>query len=508
MKQEELDFLTRKLLDINACVIAVSSSPDGWNLHPDSSMDTDECVPGIPWVNLCTQLPKYVPSPRTRAAVDCCPNAGIKTILDLCLESNPLFAGTSAGLIEEYLSDSQKSFLDFIERFRRLIVSRVLQSKPYADLPEGCFGYLLASLSAGNPLTSVSEGQMRLFRNFSYTNWAYMVNDKEVIEFNAADSPSAKRVRLTGATVSVRPIKPTFVLLWRSRSNSNLYLKGPNDEEHTFNFATLFPDPKEDLPFYLGLAGSESQPGHRVYVKRGPRGRVSTAKLVQLVNLPPNDTVAGFQNHEALVCAAFFTASNAGSISGCALEELVTGFVEELIVTSNDNGYARLTTVDHIPLDGEFRARFLFPFGSQLPAQVHEILGTAQIEIRTKGECLEAVSYIPDASGKRNNQVLIYARSQATPEFIVERIRTALQSEEHKVVFIVVENILDPKLRGFDTQKNGLDARIFLVQVDKSLKVCLRALDGAPRNSFANRVILIISVAEINMGYSERTPNN
>ena len=209
------------------------------------------------------------------------------------------------------------------------------------------------------------------------------------------------------------------------------------------------------------------------------------------------------------MCAAFFTASDAGSISGCALEELVTSFVEELIVTSNDNGYVRLTTVDQIPLDGEFRARFLFPFGSQLPAQVHEILGTAQIEIRTKGECLEAVSYIPDASGKRNNQVLIYARSQATPEFIVERIRMALQSDKHKVVFIVVENILDPKLlRGCDTQKNGLDARIFLVQVDKSLKVFLRALDGASRNSFANRVILIISVAELNMGYSQRTPNN
>ena len=65
-------------------------------------MDTDECVPGIPWVNLCTQLP------RIRAAVDCCPNSGIKTILDLCLDSSPLFAETAAELIEEYFSNPQK----------------------------------------------------------------------------------------------------------------------------------------------------------------------------------------------------------------------------------------------------------------------------------------------------------------------------------------------------------------------------------------------------------------
>ena len=40
-----------------------------------------------------------------------------------------------------------------------------------------------------------------------------MVNDKEVIEFNAPDSPSAKRVRLTGGALSVRPMKPNCVAL-------------------------------------------------------------------------------------------------------------------------------------------------------------------------------------------------------------------------------------------------------------------------------------------------------
>jgi len=269
------------------------------------------------------------------------------------------------------------------------------------------------------------------------------------------------------------------------------------------------------------LAGSEKQPGLYVSGNTGTLVRTSVFKLLQVVfdrntKLPPsvNDIAPSYGYHEALVCSAFFVACNAGSLHGCSLEELVTRFVSELIAPRTSH-YPELGIVEKIPFDGDFIARFAFPFDTELPQMVYEALNAVQLTRPAKDQSVDAAAYRPDRSGKICYQVFVEAKSTTKRGYVKERIQMALERQDSnaKVSFIVVDKNPDKDLRfQIDripvlnrSEKHGrkwalgepLDARVFSVEVDESHKVVLRAIDGKSQGASAEHLIFVICLTEI-----------
>ena len=155
LNQEQLAFLRRKLMEIGACVIVASTDSGALNMLNTASATGSSRGSEGPWVNLCTQLPKYVPTPQLGEKIDMCENISVKTILELCIRSRPLFANAVASKIEEYLvrstDHSFPDIIDFVEDMRKELVS-VLRTKNGASTHEGCYGYLMAMLWLVVPL--------------------------------------------------------------------------------------------------------------------------------------------------------------------------------------------------------------------------------------------------------------------------------------------------------------------------------------------------------------------
>jgi hypothetical protein len=535
VKQEELAFLRRRLMDVGACVIVASTDSGAMNMFNTQAATMDSREALDPWVQLSTQLPKYVPPTRLRTLLDRCNNPAVKMLIELCLQSRPLFAAAVCEKIEELLSsNTSMNMIDFFDDLRDKLVD-VLRSKVTAGLPEGCFGYVTAMLLAGGALISADEANNRLFGNLTTKNWAYLVHDPIVISDGAPTVDAAKRARLQTSNgtselqdrfmrMSIRQREPTFLLLWRKSgfiSGKDVLQFQHANIEHHFSCTSFFPDPSEDFLFYLVLAGSRKSPGLEVFDDVGRRRRVSVATLLNTVftsnkKLPfsVNDIVPSFAYHEALVCAAFYTACNSGSLSGCSLEELLTRFVAELMVPFS---YPKLTKVDNIPLVGqEFSARFVFPFDTSLPNEVHQILHTAQASRPPTGECVDVASFIPNGSATKSYQVIVEAKSTTKPEYVKERIKLALNRQDFnaKVSFIVVDKnpdkdmlfnpedfqVLNRTIKVGRRFKKGarLSARIFRVDVDDTLKVVLTPIDGQSKDTVADRVIFVICLASIN----------
>ncbi len=539
VKQEELAFLRRKLMDVGACVIVASTDSGAMNMFNTQAATMDSRQALDPWVQLSTQLPNYVPPPCLRTLLDRCINPAVKTLIELCLQSRPLFAAAVCERMKELLNSDTSLInkIDFFDDLRDNLVA-VLRSKETAGLPEGCFGYVTAMLLAGGALISADETNMGLFGNLTTKNWAYLVHDPIVLSAGALAVDEAKRARLQDSNgtlenqdrfmrMSIRHREPTFVMLWRKTGlisgRDVLQFRDADNEHHNFSCTSFFPDTSEDFLFYLVLAGSRKLPGLEVFDGREIRRRVSVAKLLNTVftsnkKLPVsvNDVVPSFAYHEALVCAAFFTACNSGSLGGCSLEELLTRFVAELMVSFNSS-YPALTIVDKIPLAGEeFRARFVFPFDTQLPNEVHQILHTAHASRPATGECVDVVTFVPSESARKSYEVMVEAKSTTKPEYVKERVKLALnrQDSNAKVSFIVVDKNPDKDMMfnpedfrvlnrtvkvGRQFEKGAsLSARIFLVDIDDTLKVVLTPIDGQSRDTVADRVIFVICLASIN----------
>ena len=324
--------------------------------------------------------------------------------------------------------------------------------------------------------------------------------------------------------LSIRSTKPTSLHLWRqvgtSENHDDLYFPS-GGRRIIFSCITFFPDPNEDFLLYLMLAGIRNQPGLYVTTQKQLFDRISMAKLLEMVfrNTPKlpssvNDIAPSFAYHEALVCASFFSACNAGSLRGCTLEELVARFVSELITTPKTN-FRKLTLVDKVPLKGDFFAQFVFPFDTELPREVYEALNASQLSRPAKEQSVDAVTFRPDGTGTNRFQVLVEAKSTTKSEYVRTRIKEALERQDShaKVSFIVVDKVAFNDLAFTPEQfqvldrskKEGkkwakgehLDARVFFVDIGERNEIILQAIDGKPREATAERVIFVISRTHI-----------
>ena len=542
LTQEHLAFLRRKFMNVGACLIVASTDSGALNMFNSAAATNSSRGQDAPWVYLVTQLPRYVPSSQLRDAVDRCMNPAIQTILNLCLGSRPLFAATVADIIYAFLSEknSVEGLGELVEKMRDALCE-VMQNKRAAYSPEGGFGYLVAMLLSGGALISGDETQTELFGNLSTKNWAYLVNNADLL--NVIETPQiideSKRQRLESLQsansadrfmrMSCTHETPTLLCLFREPGNLEgkdvLQFVQPRDNQrHPFPCITFFPDPTEDFLFHLVLAGSLKTPGLRVYDRTNTLIRISVAKLAQSAlknrsSLPAsrNAFVPSFADHEAIVCAAFYTACNAGSITGCSLEELIARFVAELMIPRNGALYQELTVVGPIQWNGKFHAPFLFPYDTELPLEVYKVLQTAQASRPANAEKVDAVVYVPDGSGKRIYNVLVEAKSTTHPKYVRDQTRTALKNQysNAKISFIVVDKSPDKDIR-FDPEifqalnrnkKDGkqwqkdenLNARIFSVYVNGSYKVVLKPIDGkTSEDSLADRLIFVINLEELN----------
>ena len=522
LTQSQLAFLRRRLMKTGACVIVASTDSGALNMlnTTAATRTTRERVSG-PWAQVITQLPKYVPPLTLREAVNALDDSAIKQVLNLCIDSRPLFASSVEKMIQIFVASSptREKLVDFIELLRDQL-EKVLRTKRLASTQMGCFGYTVAMLIAGWVLVSGDQSQMKLFANFTTKNWAYLVHDPAILRrppVNTDQSEGDTVMKDRSATISIsNSNEPALLMLWRESGDQNetdsLTFQVPGGESHPFPCMTFFPSPMDDFLFYLVLAGSTKRPGLQIHGHNSSRTRISVAKLFYSVvpngiNLQSRNSISpNWGYHEAVVCAAFFTACNAGSVSGCSLEELVTRFLAELI-TPRSISYPTLIPVDKIPFIGEFRSRFIFPFDTVLPGAVHEVLGTRESSRPPSSHSVDAVTCQPLQSNQY--EILVEAKTTTDPEYVKDRIKIALQRQDSnaKISFIVVDK--DPEMETrFDpndfrvlnkfARGETLNARVFRIDIDASNKVVLCPIDGEPENAEAERVIFVICLENIN----------
>jgi hypothetical protein len=536
LTQETLAFLRRQLMNLEVCVIVASTDSGATNMFKRTAATAFSRREVTPWVNLCTRLPKYVPGQRLREALDRCEHSAIKNVFELCIKSRPLFAECVADKIADYLSTLThkvpRNFVSFLDQLRNDVLT-IMRTKESVHSREGCFGYITAILLAGGALLSEDSTYGSLFGDLTTRNWAYLVNDKNVLCVQQPDFHQAKRQRQMKKSnasrdrwmrLSIHHSKPIFLVLFRESGfgddTDRLRFQLPDQDFRPFTCISFFPDVSEDFLLYLTLVGSLVRPGLTIESPDTPE-RISTAKFMDEVLfknykavLSKNNILPSYGEHEAVVCAAFFTACNAGSLRGCSLEELVTRFVAELIIPQSTH-YAKLKKVDKIPLLGTFNSQFVFPFDTEINREVHALLGTVQTSRPRNDQSVDAVAYIRDSSRRIRFQVLVEAKSTTNSDYIEDRIKHALECRHSnaKVSFIVTDKSPDKQMlfkpeefyvldRSKKVEKTWakvkrLDARVFFVEINASGKVVLEPIDGKPKDQTAEHVIFVISRTEI-----------
>jgi hypothetical protein len=228
-----------------------------------------------------------------------------------------------------------------------------------------------------------------------------------------------------------------------------------------------------------------------------------------------------WQRHEMIVSAAFMTACNAGSLQGCGLEEFVARFVSELIALKNE-WYTRVEPMVEIQWaqKGHFKIQFMFPFETELPLEIHELLDT--VESTRPPNCMQfdAGTYerttSSDGKNKKTLKIICEAKSNKDSKCRNSCIKLALnrQDSNAKVSFIVVEKSVQhlKKFRIDDIKSlnrgkhndsfefaEGDDlktTRFFKVEVDENRKLFLTPMDGKS-SKCATRLILLISIADL-----------
>ena len=133
-----------------------------------------------------------------------------------------------------------------------------------------------------------------------------------------------------------------------------------------------------------------------------------------------NAILPRYNEHEALVCAAFLTACNAGALTGHSLEELLTRFVSELIIPNGNQSYPELEVVSPINWNGTFTGKFVFGYGSDLPRDVHEALGTTQSARPPNSMSVDAVVFDSDLESYK---IIVEAKTSNSNKNLEQRIK-------------------------------------------------------------------------------------
>jgi hypothetical protein len=193
----------------------------------------------------------YVPGNCLREALDRCEHSAIKNVLELCIKSRPLFAESVADKITDYLANLTLgnvalNFVDFLDQLRNDVLT-IMRTKQSVHSREGCFGYITAVLLAGGALLSEDSTHRSLFGDFTTKNWAYLVNDENVLFVQQPDFKQAKRQRqLKKSTasrdrwmrLSILHSKPIFFVLFRESGFGDdmdrLHFQIPNQDFRPF----------------------------------------------------------------------------------------------------------------------------------------------------------------------------------------------------------------------------------------------------------------------------------
>ena len=543
--QEHLAFLRRMLMNTGQSVIVASTDSGAMNMYkkaPASYARREGAK--APWVKLYTQLPGYVAPPEVVSAINGWQKPAEREVLKLCIESRPLFAAAVVESIDDYVNGrSEASIVELIENIREKVAG-AMKYKKQAYSEEGCYGNIVAMLLGGGPLVTQIDHLKDVFSHFSNKHWAYLVSDEDVLRklVAAPNIPKEQGTVMGHANdhyLSIR--KDGAQLLTLYRREDLLVLDKPEEGGPQFSCITFFPHPKEDFLLYLALTGSkvtkskgaESKDEYGLFLLTSDnvRHRISVAQLAEKVvlkqrSMPISQNAISPHDkyHEGVVCAAFYTACNAGSITGCSLEELITRFVAELIVTSNSS-YPELTKVDPIEWKSskDFRANFLLPFDTKLPAKVCKVLLLAQSSRPKNSESVDAVTsdaHLSVPSEKLCTQlkpykIMVEAKSTVDSAYVEAITKAALKNQDTKaaVSFIVVnkepagEFTIGPddivwKDREMRVAKkfppgDPVNARVYLVElvdVENSKKVALKRIDVLPENGKEiEQLIFVIS---------------
>jgi hypothetical protein len=217
-----------------------------------------------------------------------------------------------------------------------------------------------------------------------------------------------------------------------------------------------------------------------------------------------------------MVCAAFMTATNAGSIEGCELEEFLTRFVAELIDPGKKN-YSELQTVEKIKWGGSFRPQFMLPFNTSLEPGVQEKLSLVESIRPSSLQMFDAGTILRTGPKKDDYTIkcMVEVKSSTNPAQVLVGINEALKRQDSnaKVSFIIVAgtvaSIKNFALGEFEVRdrtkrvhrkfaygESLTNSQLFKVQVDDTNRVTLTAL--ALDNPNADRVIFLISAEDIN----------
>jgi hypothetical protein len=377
----------------------------------------------------------------------------------------------------------------FVEKLRSQLVRHVLKDKTATFGQEGCYGYIVAMLTAGYCLEGKSEKVIQLLAHLSTKNWAYLVNEPALFTERPART-EVDDIKLDGSmdwegtpeqplpaqdsrfehlpavviedvkkrTIEFRSLpnfdmNALFFTLWRrpglSDGKDELYFKLSGGDRN-FICSTYFPAPTEDFLLYLCLAGSNEFPGLRVFKRTGAgkvETRISASNLLKRVLSmspvikSPSATSPNWELDETLVCASFMTACNAGKLGGCSLEEFLSRFVSELLAL-DDHDYVDLGKVDEIKWSGSFQAQFMWPFNTRVPAAVNKILNTIESTRPPNSQMFDAGTFVETgASGNVSLKCLVEVKSSISPDNLRTKIHDALarQDSKAKVSFIVVD---------------------------------------------------------------------
>ncbi len=558
LDQKTLALFRRNLIALNVCVVVASTECGASNML-DANAEifiSQSNASTTPWVYLCPQLPRYVSDPDLMLSVNSIEDEDLKTLLTLCLQSRPRFAYLAEGHIREFVS-SGRDVVAFVEKLRSHLVQNVLRDKTATFSQEGCYGYVVAMLTAGFCLEGKSEKVIQLFADLSTKNWAYLVNEfalftecparTEVDEIKldgSLDSEGTpKQARLaqdstcepTNMTEDVKKrtiafrslpnVEALFFTLWRRPGLSGMYFRTSSGDRY-LSSSTYFPAPSDDFLLYLCLAGSNENPGLRV-VKHADAGnvetRISASNLLKhVLNMypvikSPSANSPNWEMDEMIVCASFMTACNSGKLQGCSLEEFLSRFVSELIAL-DDHDYLELGNVDEIKWCGSFQAQFMWRYNTRLPSAVNKMLNTIQSTRPPNSQMFDAGTFVETgASGEVSLKCLVEVKSSINPDNLRTKIHDALarQDSKAKVSFIVVNASIkhlqdfnlskyavlnraqrDEQKRTFVKGKLMTNARLFKVGVDENRKVQLTGMDGDTSET-ADRLIFLISRHDI-----------
>jgi hypothetical protein len=560
-RHDLLAFFRRKLINLGVCVTVASTDSGIVNmLNKQANTDESRGIDGA-WACVCTRLPRYVPVKSLSDAVAKCDDENVRLFIQLCLRSRPLFAGEVADEIYTFLqSPSDADVFSLVERLRMSIV-RVRMMKSSSFTAEGCYGYVVAMLTAGYWYQNKNGDEMKIYSNLCTNNWAYLVNEAALFNPLVPQSPALEEPAFDGSQGDVEesvsqdddivtgtifeeldhsvinysrhalnstPI-PHLTQLWTTLKRvpggsfgDKLMFVDSKGGFQEFRCSTFFVKPDEDILFYLSVAGCVARPGLMVNDSQGSNVRISVANVVERTFaglkrdlLSANAPMPLYQRHEMLVSAAFMCACNSGPLNGSSLEQLVTRFVAELLEVPGKD-YVPLGSLDPINWTGQFEAQLMWPYDTEVLDGINYLLRMVESTRPPNSQMFDAGTY--EKIGKKKSlKVLVEAKSTLRGHRVTTIVQNALRrlDSQARINFIVIDKTI-AELKCLDlkqyrvlnrSEKDGkvfgeggslARARLFKVEISKNMKVHLLPLDGKRPATKGDRLIFLISREDIN----------